>query len=487
MEIKSLHISRKLSLPLDAALWRFGFLAVSGAGKTYNASVLAEEFVNNGIPIAVIDGIGIWWGLRVGVEGHKGLPVVVVGGDHEDIELPSKSATVKKGQTARPQVDEERFKGLIKAILESHVSVVLDTSAFSKTMQRRIVTIFCEEIYRLNKNYGTRHVFIEEADMYAPQRGSPEIAQCMGAVDELIRRGGNFNLGSSLISQRPAVVNKDVLTQINCLVAGCILADIDKKAVATWVKSAVDTGATEKWFDSLKDLGKGEAWVWHPIKGEEIFERVQFRARETLHASREFYRQSHIDQKTIKVENIDAVIDTLKERFEPKKQTILSFGYDSEGKRMDSVRTEIVSQPSHFKKQLAISNQKPDVAQAKYNAMRAAQLDPASVQVDLPLPNIEIHQFRPTLQIPVELTQYPETMIGKLAVLLYEWSGKPTDVSQRKLIQMLQEHAWQDDGLVLAIDQFIRWEILVKNSRGVMTLDKSRIQVIDVGATLQVS
>ena len=52
----SLRISKDLSLPLDAARWKFGFLAISDAGKTYDACVLAEEFVKHGIPIAVIDG-----------------------------------------------------------------------------------------------------------------------------------------------------------------------------------------------------------------------------------------------------------------------------------------------------------------------------------------------------------------------------------------------------------------------------------------------
>ena len=228
-------------MPLDAARWKFGFLAISDAGKTYNACVLAEEMIKNGIPIVTIDGIGIWWGLRVGVDGHEGLPVVIFGGDHKDIAIPTKVTTVQRGKTQYPQVDEDRLRLAVKAILEAHISVVLDTSEFSKSMQRRIVTVFAQELYRLNASYGVRHVFIEEADMFIPQRISGDIAPCAGAIDDLIRRGGNFNLGSTLISQRPAVVNKDVLTQINCLVALRILAKIDKQAVKTWVASCPKT------------------------------------------------------------------------------------------------------------------------------------------------------------------------------------------------------------------------------------------------------
>ena len=69
----TLRISDKLSLPDDSALWTFADLAIKGAGKTYAASVMAEEMVKAGIPIIALDGLGVWWGLRVGVDGHEGL------------------------------------------------------------------------------------------------------------------------------------------------------------------------------------------------------------------------------------------------------------------------------------------------------------------------------------------------------------------------------------------------------------------------------
>src|SRR4029077_2681785 len=63
-------ISEKLSLPEDAARWTFADLAIKGAGKTYAASVMAEEFLKAGVPIIAIDPMGIWWGLRNGIDGH---------------------------------------------------------------------------------------------------------------------------------------------------------------------------------------------------------------------------------------------------------------------------------------------------------------------------------------------------------------------------------------------------------------------------------
>src|SRR5487761_355111 len=48
-----------------------------------------------------------------------------------------------------------------------------------------------------------------------------------------------FSAYSGLINQRSAVVNKDVLTQINCLIAMRINTKLDKQAVKTWVESVV--------------------------------------------------------------------------------------------------------------------------------------------------------------------------------------------------------------------------------------------------------
>jgi len=268
----SLRISPGLSLPLEAATWVLSYLAKRGAGKTHNAAVQAEEMVKARIPIVVIDGMGIWWGLRVSADTkHPGLPVVVFGGDHQDLPLiPDKAAD------------------MAKAIVESNISCVLDLSGLSKRLSRRIVSDFLDELYKLNRVI--RHVYIEEADLWAPQRTiGPEQDLCLSAVDNFVRRGGNHNLGVTLITQRSAVLNKDVLTQSDCLMILRTLAPQDKKAIQAWVEEQTDEDKTalNTWYDSLKSLKNGEAWVWHP-EPPAIHERIMFRRRETFHATREF-------------------------------------------------------------------------------------------------------------------------------------------------------------------------------------------------------
>jgi hypothetical protein len=298
--MSALRISDELSLPREAATWVISYLAKRGAGKTYCSSDQAEEMLKAGIPIVVVDGMGIWWGLRVSRDGlHEGLPVVVFGGEHADLPLlPEKAAE------------------MAKAVVESNISCVLDLSPFSKYIARKIVSAFLNELYRLNRV--ERHVFIEESDLWAPQRpiGQDE-ALCLSSVDNFVRRGGNHNLGCTLITQRSAVLNKDILTQSDCLVVLRTLAPQDKKAIQAWVEEQTDEDKSElnQWYDSLKTLENGEAWVWHPEKPS-IFAKVKFRQRETFHATREFIRSPKATK--IVLMGVDEFVARFKKVFDDK-------------------------------------------------------------------------------------------------------------------------------------------------------------------------
>ena len=266
----SLRINGELELPLSAAIQRFAFLAKTGAGKTYCAAVLAEEMLKNQVPIIVIDPMGVWWGLRKGADGKSdGYPVVIFGGEHADLTLPL-----------------ERPDELARALVASNISAVIDVADLSHAALQRFIPPFLDELRRINRE--DRHIFIEEADVIAPQKPQKDETRCLGAVDVFVRRGGNKNLGVTLISQRSAVVNKNVLTQSDYLVVLRTTAPQDKAAVADWaVSKSADRKELNLWLDSLANLKNGEAYLWGEFSGEVDKIKVQFRARETFHATRE--------------------------------------------------------------------------------------------------------------------------------------------------------------------------------------------------------
>jgi hypothetical protein len=47
------------------------------------------------------------------------------------------------------------------------------------------------------------HLFVEEAQLFAPQRAGPDEARMLGAFEGIVRLGRNYGIGATLITQRP--------------------------------------------------------------------------------------------------------------------------------------------------------------------------------------------------------------------------------------------------------------------------------------------
>jgi hypothetical protein len=437
------NISDKLSLPRNSITWVNSFLAKRGAGKTYNASVLAEEMLKNNIPIVVIDGMGIWWGLRVGKDGSgDGLPIVVFGGEHADIPL-----------------DPLKAKQMAKAIVETNISAVIDLSGLSKGMSRRIVAEFLDEMYKINRV--ERHVFIEEADLWAPQRViGPEQAVCLGAMDNFVRRGGNHNLGCSLITQRSAVLNKDLLTQSDCLIILRTLAPQDKKAIQSWVEEQTDEDrkALNEWYDTLKSLKNGEAWVWHP-ENPKIFKKVQFRKRETFHATREFLLTNKAS--SIKLMDVNEFVVKFKDKFEPKP--------------IIKESPKVVQTPQVFPK-LPEATTYPASAVREIAQNYQEEQEAKEIVVRKTEPTIILEKLKPRITVLSE----PITPLGKLVVILKELLGNRNDKwSKKAIFKKIEEHAWNTDGVEHEIERLTQWEILTWQSSGLLRFHPERVEVIE--------
>lgn len=76
------------TLPIELVTSTQAILARKRSGKSYTASVQAEELLLHKQQLAAIDPTGAWWGLRSSASGEgPGFPVVVFGGDHADVPL----------------------------------------------------------------------------------------------------------------------------------------------------------------------------------------------------------------------------------------------------------------------------------------------------------------------------------------------------------------------------------------------------------------
>jgi uncharacterized protein len=237
-------------LPLSALDEWIAIVGTSGSGKTYAAKGLLEPVMRAGGRVCVVDPLGVWWGLGRSADGGTSpFPVVVFGGEHADVPLAPTMATA-----------------LGRLVGTGRLACVVDLSGLgTAAARRRFMTLFTSALYESNTE--PLHLVLDEADLWAPQRVPPDGSELLGRVEEIVRRGRVRGFVPWLITQRPAVLHKDVLSQADILVAMKLTASQDRGAVGDWIEGQADRVAGRRILAALPRLRRGEGWVWAPSHG----------------------------------------------------------------------------------------------------------------------------------------------------------------------------------------------------------------------------
>ncbi len=242
------------------------FVGKTGSGKTYAAKLFVEKLIREGKRVVILDPTGAWWGLRSGPDGvSPGLPVVIFGGDHADV-----------------PITEVAGEALGQLVASSDIRAIIDMSDTTLGARHRFVERFAESVFRSNRQ--PLYLVIDEADEFAPQSGQPGTERMLGAIDRIVRRGRIKGFRVIMITQRPAVINKNVLSQANTLVAMRLPASQDRAAVELWVKGQADESQAKQMLGSLAKLDRGEGWLWAPESDTLI--RTRFPKITTFDSSR---------------------------------------------------------------------------------------------------------------------------------------------------------------------------------------------------------
>jgi len=253
-------------LPVSALDERLAIVGTSGSGKTYAAKGLLERVMAGGGRVCVVDPLGVWWGLRAAPDGAAPpFPVTVFGGLHADVSLTLGMASAL-GQLVGTQP----------------IACVVDVSDFgSAADQRLFMTVFTKALYMANTE--PLHLVLDEADLWAPQRVPPGGHDLLGRVEEIVRRGRIRGFVPWLITQRPAVLHKDVLSQADVLVSMKLTSSQDREAIGRWIEGQADRAEGKRILGALPRLARGEGWVWAPSDG--VLARVAFPRIRTLDSS----------------------------------------------------------------------------------------------------------------------------------------------------------------------------------------------------------
>lgn len=241
-------------------------LGIRDSGKSYTGTAIAEKLLDAGIPFVAFDPIGIWRYLKIGKNG-AGYPVVVAG-DGGDLPLTVESAPV-----------------ILRAAMQNNVPLIIDlySMKLSKSDWKRIVESCVRLMLYENKKYGLRHIFIEEAAEFCPQRVGPDSGKVYAEIEKLARMGGNASLGYTLINQRAEEVNKAVLELCDCLFLHRQKGRHSLTALGKWMDVG-DVESSREIIKSLPTLSQGECWVWE--QGSQTPVRIKVSAKKTVHPDR---------------------------------------------------------------------------------------------------------------------------------------------------------------------------------------------------------
>ena len=178
-------------------------LGSSGSGKSYTVGVLCEELCRNEIPFAIVDTEGEHTGLK---EKFEALWV----GEDQDSDLSWGDLDIKDLARQAPDISP----------------LILDVSDLTDPKEK--VSSFVSALYETLTQRRTPYlVVVEEADKFVPQYG-----QRIPIFAEVARRGRKRGMGLMICSQRPSLVDKNVLSQCGNQLIGKLIIQNDLQSVA---------------------------------------------------------------------------------------------------------------------------------------------------------------------------------------------------------------------------------------------------------------
>lgn len=224
----------------------------SGSGKSNSVGVIAEELLEQGFPLCIVDADGEHYGLKEEYE------LLHVGGDPEvDV-----------------QIGPEHAEQLASVMLDEDVPVILDISGFiDESDAHELVERVISRLFSMEKKAKKPFpVFIEEAHEVVPETNHPD--STAKTIIKAAKRGRKHGLGVVAASQRPAEVKKSFATQSSW----SVWHKLEWKQDTDVVKEVIN----REYAEAVQDLDTGEAII--KADWMDDVRVVQFRRKHTFDA-----------------------------------------------------------------------------------------------------------------------------------------------------------------------------------------------------------
>ncbi|MDH7478079.1 MAG: DUF87 domain-containing protein [Candidatus Bathyarchaeota archaeon] len=341
-------LSEKFVVDSDVEPWRREGLRIvvlggPGSGKSWNNSLLAEQFLLQGGTVIIFQPRDEFFTLK------EKFDIVCVGGVHvKDMEFVLTSPSI-----------------YAKAVVEDGISMIFYTSGLDEEKLVDWVSRFIEHTLTLQEKHKRPLLLIlEEAHEYAPRSPSGHIARpwiynrMVKSVKDVFTQGRKLNIVGVASSQRPPELNFTVRQLANLTFYGRFsdqdIGYIDKECLKYVRMQGIDIDAS-----NLLNLGLGE---WLVIMGKESRFIKVTHPRFTHHGA-ETPRLEYIAPRTEKTKaSLTQLTDAVRKALEAEE-------------REKSETEKLKRQMSNLQKELADKDKKLDQMEAALKVATSLQLD----------------------------------------------------------------------------------------------------------------
>lgn len=222
-----------LHFPLDFVREKIFLTGITGCGKSWTGGLIMEEINRVGLQFVCFDALG----------AHGGLS-----------QLPNvEELTPKGGETLN-------IKGMIDRLKKEPTSFVIQLTELNLEKQQQIVAEYCDDLLEAKLGKGIMTIF-EECQDFVPQNGKPV---SFDGIVRLCKLGRQNGYGVCLISQRPASVSKEALSQCSIYMIHNLINHRDLKAVEDQMGFGTDKGEVKKVLGGISAAQQGEVVCYSP-------------------------------------------------------------------------------------------------------------------------------------------------------------------------------------------------------------------------------
>jgi len=233
VKVDEFRLADDFAFPLEFIYQVTFVTGMRGSGKSWTAGVLMEEFERLGLQFVCFDPLD--------AHGHL--------------------STLPGIQKISPKNNETvNCTKLVSELKTSNSCLIIDISNLTLDAQQEMIADYCEALIAAKMGKGLLTIF-EECQDFVPLRANNAAT---APIIRLCKLGRALGYGVCMVSQRPAAITKEALSQASTYIVHNIMQTRDLIAIKDQISYGTDKEKIDKLIDGIAFAQSGECIIYSP-------------------------------------------------------------------------------------------------------------------------------------------------------------------------------------------------------------------------------